>query len=357
MRVKRHFAIFIIFLLIMGNRCSITVKESQIKSPYQQALESYYTALKNRNNLEALKIALGRVNSILVRYPYDLECRALRANIYLMEVRSKKSQDLDTVNKMIRDLQIISESVSSANSSSDWVQPRAYVTMGDYLLLEGNRVIHEASLKSKDIYIPWEAKAYFEAARDYHAYAHRLADSGNASVALKREAGNALSGYVQAQQGIIVCLDIINPQGDLETVRKTKMKTLKELLAFYEANGFVTPGANVVSFSPSAHNSIREVYKLMADELNQDILKWCKEHKTLSDKPEQDLTDEEKKLIEEAEDLIEKRRLYLEYAATHATVEKTLNPEANAYDIEFQLLKNAYEMDLKSFCKALSSTS
>jgi len=184
-----------------------------------------------------------------------------------------------------------------------------------------------------------------------------LADSGNASVALKREAGNALSGYVQAQQGIIVCLDIINPQGNLETVRKTKIKTLKELLAFYEANGFVIPGANVVSFSPSAHNSIREVYKLMADELNQDIRKWCKEHKTLSDKPEQDLTDEEKKLIEEAEDLIEKRRLYLEYAATHAIVTKALNPEANDYDNEFQLLKNAYEMDLKSFCKALSSTS
>ena len=348
--------LFVIILLLLTNGCTFAKRE-KIKSSYQQALESYYVAIEDSINPEASETALNQVNSILNENPSDLESRALRASIYLLQLRTSKRQDQETINKMVKDLQTLSEFIGATESPADWAQAHIYVAMGDYLLLTANHLIGMSNTGQDTragMLTPLTAKAYFEAARDQYAYAYGIAaiTKENASLGLKREQSNALNGYVQAEQGVILSLDLFNPKGDLNMVREVRGRTLKTLQELYE-NGIVsTPGANVVSFDPSVHKSIRLVYGMLSDNLNQTIKEWCSDHRDLI--YTQSLSDDEERLVKGVESLLEMRRQYLEFAASHAVIQKVLDPGAEKYDKEVQLVDKAYRVDLKSFCSQLA---
>jgi hypothetical protein len=348
MRKNKYSCFYIIVLLIITSGC---VKQQYIKSPYQVALESYYTALKDSENPQALNDALTKVNLILTEHPADLESRVLRANIFLLQFRLKHPLGQEAVNKMMSDLQVISESLPSADSSADWVQSRVYVTMGDYLLLKANGLVKMAGENPTNKFIPPEAKAYFEAAAEYYAFAHSISASKkeNASLGLKHEITNALGGYVQATQGIVLSLDMLNPQGNLESVQDKKAQTLDLLKKLYESSTISSPGANMVSFNPSAHNNIRRVYGLLATQLNQALRDECVKNVTLLNKPS--LNAEEQKIVKEMKELLDRRRLYVDYAAAHAALHKVLDPQTEGIEGEVQKVENAYAKDLKSFCE------
>lgn len=353
MSIVKHKTVLVILLICCLTGC-VTIRQERIKLPYQVALESYNAALSTGTEAD-LNAALAKVDTVLLKQPSDLDARVLRANIYLRQI-AMNTRDQVTAKKMIRDLQVLSASLGAGGISSDWAQARCYVVFGDFILLQAREKLKGSSqTNAANDLLPWQALIRFEAAKGIYAYAYGLATKKeDGTLGLKREASNAYGGYASATQGIIASLDRADPGKKYTSISQARKQALDTLQKLYAATSTVTPGVTQIGFDPSMHRDIGLTYTLLVGSAFNEIKDWCGSNREALNRQLPQMSDAEKKLIEDGVKLAENRRQFIELAAVHTVIQKALEkaPSTDTQeDLDARLVKQAYELDLKSYCE------
>ncbi len=213
-----------LLLAVLALGCSPRTP-AELKSPYQEALEAYYRGLDG----PSLDPALEEVNAVLEANPGDLEARSLRAQIYFQKYRSKP--DASTRVQLFYELRSLSRALQAGGSAQDWVQPRLFVTVGDFLLFDGYRIMQALEADQGNVdFTFWKAYAHFFGAYRYFAYTTTLAGSADsASRGLRREENNARDGLVRALAGIVESTSMLDPAQQSPAIASRRGQAMQEL--------------------------------------------------------------------------------------------------------------------------------
>ncbi len=189
---------------------------SQLKSPYQEALEAYYAGLDNRTYEDALT----KIDGVLRDNPADLEARTLRTQLRLQQYRAEA--DPAKRLQLFFDLRSLYRALDTDSDRSGWVMPRLYVSVGDVLLLDGYRLLQSAEADQGNMdFNFWKAYTHFRGALDYYAFAESLAENADSvSRGVIRERNNAEDGIIHALAGLLESTSILDPAQQFPVIQQ-----------------------------------------------------------------------------------------------------------------------------------------
>lgn len=339
MRYSKHVLIFFVAACALTQlACVKRVKSTDLKSPYQHALEGYYRAIDQTP--PDFSAALAAANEVVTKAPADLEARSLRTQIYLqmLEPLDAKSRE-----PLMKDLAKIVHSAGGP-PTADWVQPRALVTGGDLLVLIGNSLNMRMNSAGGQ-FDRWDAfRAYelFDAARSFYGRADALADAtkNNASAGLLREGENARDGYTRATEGALNALSFIDPLSRLPPTTGRRQGLLADAERVFDTGSIGPARPGVATLEVRNHEAQRRLYTQLAVAARASLKEWCANHAA------------DPTVVKDGQALLTSWLDTRERALLHAQLELLLNPKAKSDEDEAQAVEFAYtNSKLPDACK------
>ncbi len=224
------------FLLLLSLGCAR--KTQIIESPYHQALNAYYQGLQTNN----LKLAEKKLNLLMVNFSDDANARTLYAQVLLDSLRKIGGTNLLLQRRIVQNLQILAfDPPSKEDPGTGWVLPRTYTLFGDLLLVRTQEQLSQAGVDPT-----WKGYLLARAAEFYYRAAYDAATDPKAAVSkgLLRERENAISGFLQAQFGVIEALKRLDGANTSPQIRRLVDASTQLALRLSENNLKDLPAGN-----------------------------------------------------------------------------------------------------------------
>lgn len=224
------------FLLLVGFSCAR--KTQIIESPYHQALNAYYQGIETNN----LRLAEKKLNLLMINHSDDVNARTLYAQILLDSLRKIGGNNLMLQRRIVQNLQILAfDPPSKEDPATGWVLPRTYTLFGDLLLVRAQEQLSQGGTDPT-----WKGYLLARAAEFYYRAAYDAATDPKAAASkgLLRERENSISGWLQAQFGVIEALKRLDGAGTSPQIRKLIDASTQFALRLSENNIKDLPAGN-----------------------------------------------------------------------------------------------------------------
>jgi hypothetical protein len=224
------------FILLTSSNCAR--KTQIIESPYHQALNAYYQGIENNN----LILAEKKLNLLMVKHPGDVNARTLYAQVLLDSLRKIGGNNPMLQRRIVQNLQILAfDPPSKEDPGTAWVLPRTYTLFGDLLLVRTQEQLSQAGTDPT-----WKGYLLARAAEFYYRAAYDAATDPKAAASkgLLREQENAISGWLQAQFGVIEALKRLDGAGLSPQISKLVNASTQFALRLSENNLKDLPAGN-----------------------------------------------------------------------------------------------------------------
>jgi hypothetical protein len=224
------------FLLMLTLSCARKIQS--IESPYNQALNAYYQGLETNN----LTLAENKLKLLMRDHSDDASARTLYAQVLLDSLRKTGGKNPMLQRSIVQNLQILAfDPPSKEDPGTGWVLPRTYTLFGDLLLVRTQEQLSQAGTDPT-----WKGYLLARAAEFYYRAAYDAATDPKAAVSkgLLRERENAISGFLQAQFGVIEALKSLDGAGSSPQIRRLVDASTQLALRLSENNLKDLPAGN-----------------------------------------------------------------------------------------------------------------